>query len=155
MSFQVEIINIFLKSASDVLKQEVQADMKRGPIAMTMGKFPSDEITSVIALTGDIQGQVFYSMDNETAKKLISKMLYEEVRINDPKIQDGIAEMGNVITGNASIQLSQKGYECDISPPTIVKGKGLEISNFGIKTIKIPLKTQYGIVTMRIGVKKK
>lgn len=153
--FQAEIINVFLKTTVDVLRLEVKAKFKRGEISISTGSFLSEDITTVIGVVGDILGQVYFSLSRETARKIISAMVQEEVAINDPSIQDGMAELGNVITGNASILLSSKGYNCDISPPALIMGRGLEISNFGISTIRIPVFTQFGLLNLRVGLKKK
>jgi chemotaxis protein CheX len=42
-----------------------------------------------------------------------------------------------VITGQATIKLSQAGYESQISPPTLIEGKDVEISTLDFQRIVV------------------
>ncbi len=51
----------------------------------------------------------------------------------DNLAESAIAEMGNIITGQAAIGLEEQGYVCKLSPPTLISGKGVVISTLDIR----------------------
>jgi chemotaxis protein CheX len=55
-------------------------------------------------------------------------MMGQEFAEFDNLAQSGIAELGNVITGAATVKLSKEGFDAEISPPTLVQGEGIQIS---------------------------
>lgn len=52
-----------------------------------------------------------------------------EVKDLDEIAISAIGEIGNMIMGNTSTIYAQKGLKIDITPPTIVLGEKIEISN--------------------------
>jgi chemotaxis protein CheX len=60
----------------------------------------------------------------------------------DSLAQSGVAELGNVISGRATVKLSQAGYSADISPPTLILEKGLTVSTLDFPRIVVPLETE-------------
>jgi chemotaxis protein CheX len=71
----------------------------------------------------------------------------------DDLARSGVAELGNVITGQATIKLSQAGFESQISPPTLIEGKDVEISTLDFQRITVPLQTDAGMVTVHLGIR--
>jgi chemotaxis protein CheX len=55
-----------------------------------------------------------------------------------------VAELGNVITGRASVKLAEAGYEAVISPPTLLSGKGATISTLDFGRLVVPLNSECG-----------
>jgi chemotaxis protein CheX len=67
--------------------------------------------------------------------------------------QSGIAELGNVITGRASMKLSQAGYEATISPPSLVLGANAAISTLDTPRLVVPLESQFGPVHIHLALR--
>lgn len=149
----VEFMNPFVSSAINVLSSEVNATVKKGRLSLETGDLISDEVTVLIGVTGNVEGQVFYGMKEKTAKKLVSAMMGEEVLVFDEFAQSGISELGNVITGKAGVGLEQSGYPCNLSPPTLILREGTNISTLNINRILVPLLTQYGEVVVHVGLR--
>lgn len=143
-TMKVEFINPFVAAAAQVLKQEVNADIKKGQISIEESAFTSQDVTVMIGVTGEVHGIVLYGLSEKTAKNIVSTMLDETVPIFDKMAGSAIAEMGNVITGLASGGLEKAGYICDIAPPTLITGRGVMISTLNIKRLRIPLETSLG-----------
>ena len=64
-----------------------------------------------------------------------------------------MAELGNVITGRASIKMAEAGYESIISPPTLIEGKDVKISTLDFSRIIVPLKTKVGDIVVQLAVR--
>lgn len=135
----VKFLNPFIEAAFEVLKAEAGVNPARGPLGLEQNEYKTDDITVILALVGAVEGTVYYGMSNETAMLLVSKMIGENITSFNSLAQSGIAELGNVITGRASVKLSVAGYEATISPPTLLLGKDATISTLDFARIVVPV----------------
>lgn len=150
-----KLLNPFIQAAVEVLEAEVNANISRKEISMQNSSLTSDDVTVLINLVGDIYGVVMYGMPTKTCLNLISKILGQDCAELDSLAQSGVAELGNVISGRATIRFAETGYKSNISTPTVLKGKGIEISTLGFPRIVVPLETQFGVLTVHIALKEK
>jgi len=135
----VKFLNPFIEAAFEILKAEAGIDAQRGNLGLEQNEYKTDDITVILALVGSVEGTVYYGMSEQTAMVLVSKMIGEDISTFNSLAQSGIAELGNVITGRASVKLSVAGYEATISPPTLVIGKGATISTLDFARIVVPV----------------
>ncbi len=140
----------FIEAAHEVILAEAQCQLQRGQLMLEKAPYRSEEITVILSLVGDVKGTVFYGMPFETALKVVSVILGEVLTEFDPLAQSGIAELGNVITGRASVKLSQAGYETTISPPTLMIGKNASISTLDMPRLVVPLVGDIGKITIQL-----
>jgi chemotaxis protein CheX len=149
----VKLLNPFIEAAVEVLKAEVNATITRGPLSLQKSSLTTDDITVLINLIGDVFGVVMYSMPTSTGLNLVSKMMGQEFTELDSLAQSGVAELGNVISGRATIKFSQAGYKADISTPTVLTGQGVEVSTLDFPRIVVPLETGMGLLTVHLALK--
>jgi chemotaxis protein CheX len=149
----VKFVNPFVDAALGVIEQETGYHMQRGDLGLEKSPFITNDITVVIALVGMVTGNVLYSLSFETATAMASRMLGEKLTEFDNLAQSGVAELGNVITGQASVKLSQAGYESTISPPTLVVGKGITISTLDRARLVVPFTTEAGPVVIHLALR--
>ena len=152
-ALRVEFINPFITSATEVLQSEVDSIPKRGALSLEPKPFTTQDVTALIAVTGNIHGAVFYCMSEKTALNLVSVMLGKRYLIFDDLAKSGIAELGNVITGRASILLADAGYPSKIAPPVMLVGRGTMISTLKIPRLVVPLETEHGVVEVHVALK--
>lgn len=151
----VKFLNPFVQAAVEVLKTEVDSNAIRGQISLHKSSLTSDDITVLINLIGDVYGVVMYGMATATCLKLVSKIMGQEFTEFNSLAQSGVAELGNVISGQATIRFSESGYKSNISTPTVLNGNGVEISTPDFPRIVLPLETQYGILTVHLALREK
>ncbi len=149
----VKFLNPFVEAAHEVLKAEAGLEMVRGPLNLINETYVTDDVTVILNLIGQIEGTVFYSMSNQTAVTLASSMLGEHIAEFDNLAQSGVAELGNVITGQASIRLSSEGLDCNISTPTLVIGKDATISTLGLPRLVVPLESDSAEVIIHLALR--
>jgi len=149
----VKFLNPFLDAAAEVLKKEVELDITRGAVNVHKSAFTTDDVTVLINLVGQIQGVVLYELSKETAINFVSRMLEQKFTELDNLAQSGIAELGNVISGKATVALSKAGLDSTISPPTMIIGKGTQISTIDFPRIVVPIQTELGDVTVHLALK--
>lgn len=149
----VKFMNPFVDAASEVLAAEVQTTIERGTLGLQKSALTTNDITVLLSLVGQIEGVVLYEMSTKTGLALVSRMMGQEFPEFDNLAQSGVAELGNVITGQATIKLSREGYNVDISPPTLIQGKNIQISTLDFPRIVVPLKTELGDILVHLALR--
>lgn len=155
----VEYINPFIEASRSVLKDIIDYNVQLGKVYVRNSSFSADEILIIIGLTGKMRGQVMISMSKSTMLDIASKMMLKMIgqgvdEINELAIS-AISELSNMILGNASTILSKKGICIDISPPSMLIGKAMEISSKD-KTICIPLTVNNdGLIEINVSTEEK
>ena len=149
----VRFLNPFVEAAFEVLQADANVRMERGQIGLEKETYVTDDVTVILSLVGKVEGNVFYSMNEATALELASRILGEPLDVFDSLAQSGIAEIGNVITGRASVKLSQAGYEANISPPSLLQGKNAVISTLDYARLVVPLHGECGTVTIHLALR--
>lgn len=122
--------NVFVDAWSTVLesfctKQIVSAEIKPPK------EYPDEcDLFVFMGLVGDLNGEIFMSMDKETAKVIASEML-GGMEINDAElITSAVGELCNMIMGNACSNISLTNTSVDITPPAVFSNKGLPHLSF-------------------------
>ncbi len=150
---RAEIINPFLQAASEVLESELGSPPQGGAIGLQRSAYTSDEVTAVVAVTGDVAGMVIFAMAESTARAMVSKMMGRDFPDLDALAQSGIAEIGNVITGRAAVLLSEAGFASDLAPPMLIVGRGTTISTLDVQRLVIPMETEFGKIEIQVALK--
>ena len=150
----VKFMNPFLEAASEVLKAEVQVTTGLGSMSLHKSTLTTDDVTIMISLVEQVQGVVLYGLSTPTALSLVSRVMGQTFLEFDNLAQSGVAELGNVITGRATVKLSEAGYESKISPPTLVIGKGVQISTLDFSRVVVPLTTDLGEIMVHLALRK-
>jgi chemotaxis protein CheX len=149
----VKFLNPFVTSASEVFSVELHEAVERGNLCLETDLYVTDDVTVVLSLIGAVEGTVFYSMPMECAMQLASTLMGETFHAFNKLAQSGIAELGNVITGRASMKLAEAGYEANISTPSLIIGKGATISTLAYPRLVVPLITSQGIITIHLALR--
>ncbi len=151
---KVEYINPFIESTLSSLEMMAQITAERDNLGLKENLITTYDISSIIALTGEVQGSVILSFPTKVACQIASRMLMEEKKSMDKDVEDAIGEIGNIIVGNARRQLMAAGYKVNISIPSVVIGEGHKISRKeGVPCIGISFKTAEGPFEINVGVK--
>lgn len=149
----VKFLNPFTEAAQKVLEAECSLAVQRGPLTMQKSSMTAEEVTVLINIVGQVEGTVLYGMNMQTALNLVSRVMGKEFPEFDDLARSGVAELGNVITGQATIKLSEAGYESKISPPTMIEGKDVEISILDFQRIVVPMATEAGDIVVHLGIR--
>jgi chemotaxis protein CheX len=150
---KVEFVNPFIQAAREVLETELGGEAQRGDLRVHKSAFTTDEVTALLCVTGTVSGMVLYSMSEETALAIVSRMLGSPVEDFDAMAQSGIGELGNVITGRAGALLSDAGYPSNITPPALVIGKGTMVTTLDLNRLVMPLETDVGNLEVQVVLK--
>lgn len=150
---KVEYINPFVESAASVLEEIAQLTSERGNLRLKNTDEPFRDVCAILGMVGDVQGQVIYGFSQPTAKSIVSRMMMgAEVIEFDEMARSALGELGNIITGKASIQLESFGFHVEISPPTLVMAENVRISSLKIPMIVVPLESEVGSIEIYVGI---
>ncbi|MCG0237924.1 MAG: chemotaxis protein CheX [Firmicutes bacterium] len=147
---KAEVLNAFFRAAVETLRCEIKDSVHRGALTATIDPTLDSEVTVFLGAVGNPRGLVLFGMSRETALALASRMAGMPFATLDDLVLSAVAELGNVVTGRALMALSEQGYTCDLTPPSVMVGKGAYFSTLGIPRIRIPLQTSLGEIRLDV-----
>ena len=135
-----ELVGMMMSSVQDVfstmLSLEVDLDKHESSMPTEEHVTPaynadSEMIAANIGFSGKIFGMVYLCMDTELAKRLTMQLLgMDEVDDNDHEtINDALGELANMTVGGFKNQLSHKGYSCQLTIPSILRGTSFTVES--------------------------
>ena len=149
----VNFMNPFIESAAEVLRVECNLIIERGKLSVTKSSLTTNEISVLLSLVGQVNGIVLYELSIATGLALVERVLGQAFPEFDGLAQSGVAELGNVITGRATVKLSEAGFSSNISAPTLIQGKNTTISTLDFARIVVPLKTEVGEIIVHLSLR--
>ncbi len=136
---KVQYVSPFAEAALNVFQMLVSITAERGQLSARPQMFTTQQVNVVCGITGNIEGLVIYGMSMVTADRLASKMIGQPIVTFDQLAASAIAELGNMISGNAASVLATQGFSVDITPPTIIRGSNVKITTLDIPSLLIPM----------------
>jgi chemotaxis protein CheX len=114
-------INPFLQSATLVLEQMCAVSPERGELSVRIIEFKDNYVWLQIGVLGQMSGDIVFGFPEAVALRIVSGMMggYAVTEF-DEMSQSAIAELGNMISGNASSILYNEGIRIDITPPVLI-----------------------------------
>lgn len=147
---KVQYVNPFVEASFSVIEMTMGTKPQKGQLAARPAVFTSQQCNVITGVTGQIEGQVIYGMSLVMADKVASQMLGQPIHTFDQLAASAIAELGNMITGNAMSLLAEAGYACDITPPSIIRGTNVKISTLDIPALVVPICLDFGEIEITI-----
>lgn len=126
---KAEYVNPFLNGAVNVLKTMAFVDPKPGKPFVKKDKMAIGDISGVIGLTGSTRGAVVVSFSRQCALNVISSMMGETYTELNDEVRDAVGEITNMVSGDARRALSELGANFEAGIPTVIVGKGHEITS--------------------------
>jgi chemotaxis protein CheX len=138
---RVEYINPFVESAFNVLKEVLNADIKRGEIYLKPTTSAIMGVAALVGLAGDVEGRVLFDMTKDTALAVSGAMNGEKFTVLDEMAKATIQELANMITAQAVTKLHDLGFKFDLTPPALFTGENMEVSsNLGeVEALIVPM----------------
>jgi len=123
-----------------------------GELAVRSAVFTTQQVSIVIGVTGAIEGQAVYGMSLVTATRLAAAMSGTLEMTFNEMAASAIAELGNMISGQATTLLAESGHNCNITPPTIIKGRDIELC-MSTPALVVPLYIDCGKIEINVALK--
>lgn len=121
----VKLANPFIESFMSVMPMLGCPTPKRTKVYLHDKDVPNDGVAVRVSFKKELMGSVVYNMKEDTAKFIASTMMMGmPVAELDELARSAIAELSNMLTANATTNLTKLGYEADITPPSVLIGAG-------------------------------
>lgn len=144
---KAELINPFLMATKNVIETMAQVSIKSAQPYLKKGNSTYGEVTGIIGMTSDeLTGCMILSFSEPCILMIVANMLMEPQKNEiDDDVLDAVGELTNMICGGAKAELAKGNQKFNLATPTMVKGKGVEISYYSpAQTIVIPFETTAG-----------
>jgi chemotaxis protein CheX len=149
---KAEYVNAFLQAAAYTLVQFGETKVETGSIVAKDEPIPAFEVGIFLGLVGDLAGEVIFSMSNQTAKGLASRMMMgQPVEQLTALEHSALGEFGNIVVGQGATRLSGQGLRLNLSPPIVVVGKGVQVRTHKVKTIAVKILLSFGDIEVNVG----
>ena len=101
--------------------------------------------------TKNFKGSLILSWGMDAYLKVASEMLMEEYTEFSDEINDVGLEICNICMGNAKKELNKQGYKIEMSTPTLVMGKDVELkTQKSVISIVTPMTSEIGEVHVEL-----
>ena len=156
---RVEYINPFVESAYNVLREVLNSEVNRGELFLKSTAMPVLGVAAIVGLAGDVEGRVMFDMTRDTAIKIASAMLeamdMEPISTLNDMGRATINELANMITGQAVTKLHELGFKFDLTPPAILSGENMEISDAGVEALIVPMEVPQGKIEINVAIRER
>ena len=82
-------------------------------------------------------------------------MNMEELKTLDDLGKATINELANMITAQAVTKLHDLGFEFDLTPPSIITGSNMEVSDTGVEALIVPVEVPQGKIEINVAVRER
>lgn len=152
---RIEYINPFVEAAFNILKEVLNTELKRGELYLKSSSQPILGVATIVGLAGDVEGRVLFDMSKQTALAIASAMNMEEMKELDELAKATINELANMITAQAVTKLHDLGFKFDLTPPAIITGDNMTVSDTGVEALIVPLELPQGKIEINVAVRER
>ncbi|MER3416321.1 MAG: hypothetical protein C4297_08950 [Gemmataceae bacterium] len=102
----------------------------QGPVDNGHCPHEGEDLLAIIAFTGDIKWAYSLVLPKETATDMARRFAGFDIPYESQDMGDVVGEIANVLAGNVVALLDRQRIRCQLSVPTVARGRGIKI--FGI-----------------------
>ncbi len=142
----------FVDSVNNVFETMLQLPVQVGTPAIKPHDTPSDDVSGIIGLTGDVDGTVVLGFPTTTAERAVAVFTGMEIAADHEDFADAIGELVNMISGGAKAKFA--GKKVGISCPSVVIGAAHTV--FGrkdVSCIRIPCECDLGVFHVDVAIR--
>lgn len=140
--------NPFCQAVRDVFKLMLDVDVKPGTASQETVAALEQEVAVQVGLTGDVTGAIVFHFPQQMTMDMVKLLCGMEVDKVDAFVTSALAEMSNIISGNATTLLAQANCVCDILPPQIHVGDDVVLAATTNQSAAVPLLTELGCMVV-------
>ncbi len=148
---KAEYANIFIRSAVHVFKKELGISLSRQSLVRKDAPLPGMPVCIVIGITGAVRGQVVYSIDRSFAQDITHAMVPNKLPNELRKyVNSAVGEIGNMVTGQASIALAGQDKIIQLTPPAVFTGAEIWFDFLQTPTVSLRMLSEMGVLEINI-----
>ena len=150
----VRYINPFLQAVYTVFETMLQTSPTRRTLSLAGGRVKSAGPVALIGMSGPAQGVVALYFPTQTVLTLVNRWLGLELTEVDATVTDAMAELVNMIAGQAKVAISaEMPVPIDLGLPTVIRGSDFDVGYPGAAPwIEMTFDSDMGPFTLRVTV---
>jgi chemotaxis protein CheX len=113
----MELIQPFINAADAVLSESLACPVTVSDISMNEEAYQRHATATLIEISGDIEGRVIFDVEDSTAMKVACTMAGTGIEADPQIIRETVAELANLVIGNAVTTLNDQGFRFKVHPP--------------------------------------
>ncbi|MBN2625413.1 MAG: chemotaxis protein CheX [Spirochaetales bacterium] len=152
---RVEYINPFVEAAFNIMQEVLQEDVVRKELYLKKTSQPVMGVAALVGLAGDVEGRVLIDMSKESAIGIASAMNGEKLSEIDELVKATITELANMVTGQAVTKLHDLGFKFDLTPPSIITGDNMQVTDLNVEALIVPLSVPQGLVEINVAIRER
>ena len=144
---KVEYLNPFLSATQSVIETMARIPVRSQALRLKTSKTTYGAVTGIIGMASEsLVGSMVISFSEPCILKIVANMTMEpEKDTIDADVVDAVGELTNMICGGAKTILAKLHMKFDLTLPTTVVGKDIEIGyRNNTPIIVIPFMTENG-----------
>jgi len=126
------VVNALLKSVVETFKKAAGLEVSVGKPAIVNDLDREHSVYTVIGFTGDIKGNLVYSIDDDAGLLIVSKMMGMPYNQLDALALSAVGELGNMVGGSLAMSLEKIGKKITIAPPSVITGNNINVHCEGV-----------------------
>ncbi len=152
---RVEYINPFVEAAFSIMQEVLQEEVVRKELYLKKTSQPVMGVAALVGLAGDVEGRVLIDMSKESAISIASAMNGEKLSEIDELVKATITELANMVTGQAVTKLHDLGFKFDLTPPSIITGDNMQVTDLNVEALIVPLSVPQGLVEINVAIRER
>lgn len=121
---KMDLIEPISYSALNVFSEFLKLEIREKSVTTREKLLPRFEISVLLDIFfDDIEGKVILNLSKKLALKIYEILLHEKVEEFNNEVKDAIAEVTNMITGNAKSEFENHGIYYKISTPVVLESR--------------------------------
>jgi len=145
------VVDAFVDPVVQVIKACIGLDAKLEGLAYISSLGPPPALSVTIEMHGSLTGPVTWVFSEELARQVAAQMLAIDVEgVDAATASDAVAELANIVGGNATGRLADAGYRVEIRTPRV---HGDDDRELGDHFLAATLETRAGQIVVVIGVR--
>jgi chemotaxis protein CheX len=148
----LDSVNPFVESDYSLFSTMLGVRVVRTGLTMSAKLKRPQEVMGLIGFSGMMRGTVALAMPHATSMAMVQCLLGTETLPDSETISDGVAEMVNIVAGQAKAKLSLKvNQTLELSLPVVLHGDSYEVfSPSEAVWLEIPFESELGPITVRL-----
>ena len=151
----VKIANPFIEAFMSVMPLLGCPTPKRVKVYLHSSQVTNSGVAVRVGFTKGLTGSVVYNMQEDAAKFIASTMMMGmPVNEFDELARSAISELSNMLTANATTNLTKLGFIADISPPSLTIEAGAPMKIGDSQCLGVAMDVGGHLVDIMIAVKR-
>jgi chemotaxis protein CheX len=114
---KMELIQPFINAADAVLSETLACPVTVADISMAEEAYQRHATAALVEISGDIEGRVIFDVEDSAAMKVASSIAGTDLAPDPQLIREAVAELANLVIGNAVTTLNDQGFRFKVHPP--------------------------------------